>query len=78
MQHHIASVQVQADIPVQRMRNAEQILAQLGLKPGEAINLFFAQIELCRGLPFEMTIEKSALLSSQQQADAWREAFGEY
>ncbi len=72
------SVQIQADIPVQRLRNAEQILAQLGLKPSEAINIFFAQIELCRGLPFDVNLEKPALLSSQQQADVWRETFGEY
>lgn len=72
------SVQVQAEIPAQRMRNAEHILTHLGLTPSEAINIFFAQVELCHGLPFDLSLEKPALLSSQTQADIWREEFGEY
>ena len=72
------SIQVTADIPVRRLRNAEKILTQLGLKPSDAINIFFAQIELCQGLPFDMTLEQTSLLSSQQQADVWRETLGEY
>lgn len=35
---------------------AESILAQLGLSPTEAIRMFYTQITLRKGLPFEVSI----------------------
>ena len=71
-------VSVNIEVPAYRLRNAEQILAQLGLNPNQAINLFLAKVELCQGLPFDVALEDSALLTPSQQADEWRGAFGEY
>ncbi len=36
--------------------SVESILEQIGLNQTEAIRLFYKQIELCNGLPFEVKI----------------------
>lgn len=41
--------------------NAEAVLAQLGLTPSDAIKLFYRQVELHGGLPFEIKIPHRAL-----------------
>ena len=51
---------------------------RLGLKPGDAVNLLLAQIELKQGLPFEVVLPGAGLLSAEQQGAAWTEALGEY
>ena len=63
-------------VPAKRLKNAEKILDQLGLKPGDAFNMLLAQIELHKGLPFPVSTQP--LLSSEEQAKAWTEAFGAY
>lgn len=73
-----SSVLVRARVPAKRLRNAEKILARLGLKPGDAINLLLAQVELRRGLPFQLSLGDDDLLPSERQAAAWTEAFGAY
>ena len=65
-------------VPAQRLKRAEKILEQLGMKPGDAFNMLLAQIELRRGLPFDVTTHPTAVLSSEQQAGEWTEALGAY
>lgn len=48
------------------------------MKPGDVFNMMLAQIELREGLPFEVGKAGKPLLSAEEQADAWREAFGAY
>ena len=67
-----------ARVPADRLRRAEEILARLGMKPGDAFNMLLAQIELREGLPFEVTTRPPVLLSAEQQATEWQEAFGAY
>lgn len=67
-----------ARVPADRLRKAEEILARLGMKPGDAFNMLLAQIELREGLPFEVTTRPSVLQSSEQQAAEWQEALGAY
>jgi len=67
-----------AQVPAQRLRRAEKILRKLGLTPGDAVNMLLAQIEIRRGLPFEVSTEPKPLLSANQQAAAWTEVFGAY
>jgi addiction module RelB/DinJ family antitoxin len=67
-----------ARVPSSRLRKAEEILAQLGMKPGDAFNMLLAQIELRGGLPFEVTTHPPQVLSSEQQAAEWQEALGAY
>ena len=67
-----------ARVPIQRFKKAEKILEQLGLKPGDAFNMLLAQIELRKGLPFNVTTETSPMLSSDDQAAVWTESMGAY
>lgn len=67
-----------ARVPAKRLKRAEKILDKLGLKPGEAFSMMLAQIELRKGLPFEVREPEGSLLTSEEQADVWREAFGAY
>jgi addiction module RelB/DinJ family antitoxin len=69
---------VRARVPSKRLRNAEEILGKLGLKPGDAINMLMAQVELHQGLPFDMTLSQGSLLTADAQGGEWTEAFGEY
>ncbi len=61
-----------------RLRKAEKILSRLGMKPGDALNMLLAQIELRQGLPFEVTTRPPALLNADEQADQWKESLGVY
>ncbi|HVS54037.1 MAG TPA: type II toxin-antitoxin system RelB/DinJ family antitoxin [Opitutaceae bacterium] len=65
-------------VPKQRLQRAEKILARLGLKPGDAVNMLLAQIEIRNGVPFSLSTQPSSLLSAQEQSTAWTEALGEY
>ncbi len=65
-------------MPEERYRRAESILNGLGLKPGDAVNMLFAQIELRKALPFEVAYESDALLKPEEQEKAWSEVLGEY
>jgi addiction module RelB/DinJ family antitoxin len=67
-----------ARVPTQRLKRAEKILDRLGLKPGDALNLLLAQIELRKGLPFEVTTQPSRLLGPDEQAAEWTEVLGAY
>ena len=67
-----------ARVPAQRLKRAEKILDQLGMKPGDAFNMLLAQIELRKGLPFEVSTQVTRMLSSSEQAAAWTEALGAY
>lgn len=71
------TVLVRTRVPVGRLRKAEQILEQLGLKTGDAVNMLLAQIELRGALPFEVTT-RPVLLSADEQAQEWTDALGSY
>ncbi len=47
---------VRARIDEDLKKDAELVLKQLGLNTSQAINLFFSQIVLQRGLPFQITL----------------------
>lgn len=75
------SVLLRARVPAERLKRAEAVLERLGLKPGDAINMFLAQIELRQGLPFEVSLkpgEAAPFLAIENQADIWAAALGDY
>lgn len=53
--------------------DAEKILKKLGLSTTEAINLFFAQIRLRKGLPFDVKIPNKTTLETFKKTDAGKE-----
>lgn len=69
---------LRARVPKARLRRAEKILARLGLKPTDAVNIFLAQIELRGDLPFPVTTQPKPLLTAEEQASAWNETLGAY
>ena len=73
-----ATTKVLAQVPTQRLRRAEKILSKLGLTPADAVNMLLAQIELRRGMPFEVSLKPNPLHSADEQAASWTEAFGAY
>ncbi|WP_461537085.1 type II toxin-antitoxin system RelB/DinJ family antitoxin [Spongorhabdus nitratireducens] len=50
---------VRARIDIELKTEAEEILHQLGLTTSQAINLYFSQIVLQRGLPFGINLPGS-------------------
>ena len=52
---------VQARIDPQLKENVEKILAQLELSSSDAIKLFYRQIELIGGLPFDLKLPAQVL-----------------
>ena len=47
----------------------EEIFKELGLTTTEAINLFYNQVRLHRGLPFEVKLPKKITLKTFQDTD---------
>ena len=48
------------------------------MKPGDALNIFLAQVELLNDLPFPVTSNPERLLSTTAQGKIWEEALGDY
>jgi addiction module RelB/DinJ family antitoxin len=69
---------VRTRVPARRLQRAEKILQKLGLTPADAVNMLLAQIEMRKGLPFEVGLQSKPLLSAEEQAAEWTEAFGAY
>ena len=49
-------------------KRAEAILLQLGLSPTEAIRMFYTQIALRNGLPFEVQIPNTATQTAMEDS----------
>ena len=64
---------VRARIDPKRKRSAEKILEKLGISPGQAINMLYAQIELKHGLPFPVVAadDSDVLVPIEQTAEMW-------
>jgi addiction module RelB/DinJ family antitoxin len=67
-----------ARVPARRLKRAAKILDRLGIKPGDAFNMLLAQIELRKGIPFDLTTQAPPVLSTGEQASAWTGALGAY
>ena len=52
---------------------AEQIFQQLGLTTTQAITLFYKQVELKNGLPFDVAIPNKTTLKTFANTDAGRD-----
>jgi len=49
-------------------KDAEQVLADVGLSPTDAIRLFYRQIALHKGLPFEVRVPNAETRAAIDQA----------
>lgn len=53
--------------------DTEKIFKKLGLSTTEAITVFFSQVRLRKGLPFEVKIPNKTTLDTFRKTDAGRE-----
>ena len=67
-----------ARVPTDRLKRAEKVFARLGMKPGDAFNIFLAQVELRNDLPFAVTTAVDRLVTTEEQGKIWENALGEY
>jgi len=63
-----ASIHARID-PVLK-QDAENILHQLGLNTSQAINAFYAQIVLVRGMPFELKLPNVETIAAMKELDS--------
>lgn len=49
--------------------DAEKILHQLGLNTSQAINAFYAQIVLVKGIPFDLKLPNEETLAAMKELD---------
>lgn len=73
-----ASTLFRARVPSDRLKRVEKIFSRLGMKTGDAFNIFLAQVELRNDMPFPITTFPERLLTTDQQGKQWENAFGEY
>ncbi len=64
---------VRARIEPGLKRRAEEILRELGLSTTEAITLFYRQVELRNGLPFDVVVPNETTLRTFEATDAARD-----
>jgi DNA-damage-inducible protein J len=66
------SAMIRARIEPHLKHDVEEVLRKLGLNPTAAIGLFYRQIMLRRGLPFEIALPNSATRKTLADTDAGR------
>jgi DNA-damage-inducible protein J len=60
---------IHARIDEEIKEKAEKILNIIGIKPSEAINLFYKQVVLQRGIPFKVEIPNSVTLEALKELE---------
>lgn len=60
---------VRARIHPKLKRRAERILRRMGLTTTQAITLFYRQVELRKGLPFQVVIPNATTLKTFEETD---------
>ncbi len=66
------SAMIRARIEPELKGSVENILRELGLTATEAITLFYNQVRLKKGIPFEIKIPNSTTLKTFKDTDAGR------
>ena len=64
------SAMVRARIEPELKQQAEAVFHRLGLNPTQAITMFYKQVELREGLPFEVAIPTSTTSKTFRATDA--------
>ncbi len=62
-----ARIEVRVDETLKQA--AEAVFAQLGMSPSEAIRLFYRQVELHNGLPFEVRVLNEDTLDAMREVE---------
>ena len=70
------SAMIRARTDSQLKEKVEEIFDELGLNATAAINIFYKQVLLSNGLPFDVRIPNAATLKAMKEAKAGRTAKG--
>lgn len=65
--------EVRARIDPATKEAAEDVFAKLGLSPSEAVRLFYRQVELYQGFPFELRIPNEETVRAIRDLDERRD-----
>ena len=68
---------IRARVEPELKTQAEEIFSKLGLSPTDAITLFYVQVILHNGLPFEVRIPNKETIEAMRQAETG-EGLNEY
>ena len=63
---------VRARIAPELKNSVEEIFASLGMNSSQAIVLFFKQVELHNGLPFDVKLPPKPILNMASRVRSWR------
>ena len=63
---------IRARVDSKLKAKAEAVLAELGISPGDAIRVFYRQIALRKGLPFDKLIPNAATRRAMKELDEGR------
>jgi DNA-damage-inducible protein J len=69
---------IRARVDAQLKADAEAVLEELGLNASEAIRLFYRQVTLRKGLPFDVKIPNAKTRRALRDADAGRDLLGPF
>ena len=58
---------IRARVAPELKYRAEEVFLQLGVSPAEATRLFYTQVTLHKGLPFDMKIPNTETLQAMQE-----------
>lgn len=65
----IKNGRIQARISPDLKEAAELIFNQIGISSGEAIRMFYAQVKLHGGLPFDVRVPNAATLEAMEELE---------
>ena len=65
----IKNDRIQARISPDLKEAAESIFSQIGISSGEAIRMFYAQVKLHGGLPFDVRVPNAATLDAMEELE---------
>ncbi len=69
---------IRARVDAKLKDQAEAVLKKLGLNASDAIRLFYRQVALRKGLPFDVAIPNAATRKALRDADAGRDLLGPF
>jgi DNA-damage-inducible protein J len=69
---------IRARIEPKLKAEAERVLAALGLSASDAIRVFYKQVVLRKGLPFDVAIPNATTRKAMKDADAGRNLLGPF
>jgi DNA-damage-inducible protein J len=69
---------IRARVEPKLKEDAERVLAALGMNASDAIRLFYKQVVLRKGLPFDVAIPNAATRKALRDADAGKNLLGPF